>query len=70
MGQDIQSSTQVKLYQNLSIESRMTICNMTIEAGAKSGLMAFDEKTHDYLKDENFYLHLNIMTMHLSIGKH
>ena len=39
---------------DLSIESRMTICNMTIEAGAKSGLMAFDEKTHDYLKDREF----------------
>ena len=39
---------------SLSIESRMTICNMTIEAGAKSGLMSFDEKTHDYLKDREF----------------
>ena len=39
---------------DLSIESRMTICNMTIEAGAKSGLMAFDEKTHNYLKDREF----------------
>ena len=39
---------------DLSIEARMTICNMTIEAGAKSGLMAFDEKTHDYLKDREF----------------
>ena len=39
---------------DLSIGSRMTICNMTIEAGAKSGLMAFDEKTHDYLKDREF----------------
>ena len=39
---------------NLSIESRMTICNMTIEAGAKSGLMAFDEITHSYLKDREF----------------
>ncbi len=39
---------------DLSIESRMTICNMTIEAGAKSGLMAFDEKTHGYLKDREF----------------
>lgn len=38
----------------LSIESRMTICNMTIEAGAKSGLMSFDEKTHNYLKDREF----------------
>ncbi len=39
---------------SLSIESRMTICNMTIEAGAKSGLMSFDETTHDYLKDREF----------------
>ena len=39
---------------NLSIESRMTICNMTIEAGAKSGLMGFDEITHSYLKDREF----------------
>ena len=39
---------------NLSIESRMTICNMTIFSGAKSGLIAFDEKTHDYLKDREF----------------
>jgi 3-isopropylmalate/(R)-2-methylmalate dehydratase large subunit len=39
---------------DLSIESRMTMCNMTIEAGAKSGLMAFDETTHDYLKDREF----------------
>ena len=27
---------------------------MTIEAGAKSGLMAFDKTTHDYLKDREF----------------
>ena len=39
---------------HLSIESRMTICNMTIEAGAKSGLMGFDEITFDYLKDREF----------------
>ena len=39
---------------DLSIESRMTICNMTIEAGAKSGLMSFDQTTHNYLKDREF----------------
>ena len=43
-----------KAITDLSIESRMTMCNMTIEAGAKSGLMAFDETTHDYLKDREF----------------
>jgi 3-isopropylmalate/(R)-2-methylmalate dehydratase large subunit len=38
--------------KNLSIEERMTICNMTIEAGARAGLIAPDEKTFDYLKDK------------------
>ncbi|MDP6788413.1 MAG: 3-isopropylmalate dehydratase large subunit [Rhodospirillales bacterium] len=34
----------------LSMEGRMTICNMTIEAGARAGLVAPDETTYDYLK--------------------
>jgi 3-isopropylmalate/(R)-2-methylmalate dehydratase large subunit len=34
----------------LSMEGRMTVCNMSIEAGAKAGLIAPDEKTFDYLK--------------------
>jgi 3-isopropylmalate/(R)-2-methylmalate dehydratase large subunit len=34
----------------LSIESRMTLCNMAIEAGARVGLVAVDEKTIDYIK--------------------
>ena len=33
----------------LSIEARMTLCNMSIEGGAKSGLVAFDNKTLDYV---------------------
>ena len=33
----------------LSMEGRMTICNMTIEAGARAGLVAPDETTYDYL---------------------
>ena len=32
------------------MEERMTVCNMTIEAGARSGLIAPDEKTFDYLR--------------------
>ena len=36
--------------RNLSMEERMTICNMTIEAGARAGLIAPDEKTFEYLK--------------------
>jgi 3-isopropylmalate/(R)-2-methylmalate dehydratase large subunit len=34
----------------LSMEGRMTVCNMSIEAGAKAGLIAPDETTFDYLK--------------------
>jgi 3-isopropylmalate/(R)-2-methylmalate dehydratase large subunit len=35
--------------ENLSMEGRMTICNMSIEWGAKAGLMAPDQTTFDYL---------------------
>lgn len=38
----------------LSMEGRMTVCNMSIEAGAKAGLIAPDEKTYVYLKDKPF----------------
>ncbi|MBL1405140.1 MAG: 3-isopropylmalate dehydratase large subunit, partial [Rhizobiales bacterium] len=34
----------------LSMEGRMTVCNMTIEAGARAGLIAPDEKTFEYIK--------------------
>ncbi len=34
----------------LSMEGRMTVCNMTIEAGARAGLIAADEKTVEYFK--------------------
>ncbi len=34
----------------LSMESRMTVCNMSIEAGARAGLVAVDETTIDYLR--------------------
>ena len=36
--------------ENLNVEQRMTICNMSIEAGARAGLIAPDEKTFQYLK--------------------
>ena len=38
--------------ENLSIEQRMTICNMSIEAGARAGLIAPDDKTFHYLKNK------------------
>ena len=36
----------------LSMESRMTVCNMSIEAGARAGLIAPDETTFEYLKEK------------------
>ena len=33
----------------LSMEGRMTLCNMAIEAGARAGMVAVDEKTIDYV---------------------
>ena len=40
--------------QALSMEGRMTVCNMTIEAGARVGLIAVDETTINYLKGRPF----------------
>ncbi len=39
------------LISNLTVEQRMTICNMTIEGGARAGLIQPDEKIFNYLKD-------------------
>jgi len=41
-----------QVIENLNIEQRMTICNMSIEAGARAGLIAPDEKTIQYLKNK------------------
>jgi 3-isopropylmalate/(R)-2-methylmalate dehydratase large subunit len=40
--------------RGLSMEGRMTLCNMAIEAGARAGLVAPDEKTFEYLKGREF----------------
>ena len=40
--------------RGLSMEGRMTVCNMSIEAGAKAGLIAPDEKTFEYLKGRTY----------------
>ncbi|QTH58945.1 3-isopropylmalate dehydratase large subunit [Corynebacterium hindlerae] len=37
--------------EKLSMEARMTICNMSIEAGARAGMIAPDQVTYDFLKD-------------------
>lgn len=40
--------------RNLSMEGRMTICNMAIEAGARSGLVAVDETTIEYIQNRPY----------------
>lgn len=43
-----------KAVELLSMEGRMTLCNMAIEAGARAGLVAVDQITLDYLKNKPF----------------
>jgi len=40
--------------ESLSMEARMTICNMSIEMGARGGMIAPDQKTYTYLKDREY----------------
>ncbi|PIE44294.1 MAG: 3-isopropylmalate dehydratase large subunit [Gammaproteobacteria bacterium] len=40
--------------RSLSMEGRMTVCNMAIEAGARAGMVAVDDKTIDYVKGRPF----------------
>jgi len=40
--------------KNLSMEGRMTVCNMSIECGARGGMIAPDEKTFEYVKGRKF----------------
>ncbi|MFA7553260.1 MAG: 3-isopropylmalate dehydratase large subunit [Spongiibacteraceae bacterium] len=42
------------VFRNMSIEGRMTVCNMAIEAGARVGLVAVDQTTIDYVKGRPF----------------
>ena len=46
----------------MCMEGRMTLCNMAIEAGARAGLVAPDEKTYEYLKGKEGN---NIIVTHL-----
>ncbi|KPL69744.1 isopropylmalate isomerase [Erythrobacter sp. SG61-1L] len=43
-----------KAFEDMSIESRLTVCNMSIEGGARAGLVAPDEKTFAYLKGRQY----------------
>ncbi|MEP1229292.1 MAG: 3-isopropylmalate dehydratase large subunit [Litorimonas sp.] len=42
------------VFEDMSMEGRMTVCNMSIEAGARCGMIAPDQTTFDYLKGRKF----------------
>jgi len=42
------------VFTNMSMEGRMTVCNLSIEMGARGGMIAPDEKTFAYIKDREF----------------
>ena len=56
--------------QSLSMEARMTICNMSIEAGARAGLISPDQITFDYIKGRPYAPKDLIGIKLLSIGLH
>ena len=43
-----------QVFKSLSMEGRMTVCNLSIEMGARGGIIAPDEKTFKYIKDREF----------------
>ena len=43
-----------EVFRNMSMEGRMTVCNLSIEMGARGGMIAPDEKTFDYIKGREF----------------
>ena len=42
------------VFTNMSMEGRMTVCNLSIEMGARGGMIAPDEKTFDYIRGREF----------------
>jgi len=42
------------VFRNMTMEGRMTVCNLSIEMGARGGMIAPDEKTYDYIKGRQF----------------
>ena len=43
-----------EVFENMSMEGRMTVCNLSIEMGARGGMVAPDEKAFDYIKDRTY----------------
>jgi 3-isopropylmalate/(R)-2-methylmalate dehydratase large subunit len=43
-----------EVFRNMSMEGRLTVCNMAIEAGARAGMVAVDDITLEYVKNKSF----------------
>jgi 3-isopropylmalate/(R)-2-methylmalate dehydratase large subunit len=43
-----------EVFENMSMEGRMTVCNMSIEMGARGGMIAPDQTTYDYIEGREF----------------
>ncbi len=43
-----------EVFEQLSMEGRMTVCNLSIEMGARGGMIAPDQKSFEYIKDREF----------------
>jgi len=43
-----------EVFKEMSMEGRMTVCNLSIEMGARGGMIAPDSKTYDYIKTKEF----------------
>ena len=43
-----------EVFENMSMEGRMTVCNLSIEMGARGGMIAPDEKTYEYIKGRTY----------------
>ena len=43
-----------EVFENMSMEGRMTVCNMSIEMGARGGMIAPDQTTFDYIRNREF----------------
>lgn len=57
-------------FENMSMEERMTVCNMSIEMGARGGLIAPDQITFDYLKNTKYWKdHSEEFMVHLDSWK-
>jgi 3-isopropylmalate/(R)-2-methylmalate dehydratase large subunit len=52
-GQGYMVEYRGSVFENMSMEGRMTVCNMSIEWGARAGMIAPDEVTFEYLKDRD-----------------